>query len=214
MSYFKNISLIVLFAYFIINTAQSQNTVPQFNEGTHYSILSPTQPTSSSPDVIEVAEVFWYGCPHCFTLDPYLENWRESLSEDVNFIRIPAVWNSTLQTHARAFYAAEALGIADEIHVPIFREIHINRNFLDTNDSLVSFFSNQGIDDQEFMRTLESFSVHTKLQRADELSRRYRIASVPTIIINGKYTTDAGQAGGYDLLIDLINYLVSMERDQ
>ena len=198
---------------FFISIAESQNN-NQFEEGIHYTILSPTQPTSSSPNQIEVAEVFWYGCVHCYTLDPYLENWKENILEDVSFVRIPAVWNSTLQTHARAFYAAEALGVADQVHASIFREIHVNRNFLDSNDLLANFFSDQGIDEQNFINAIESFSVHTKLQRAEELSRRYRIASVPTIIINGKYITDASKAGGYDTLIEVINYLVSVERSQ
>ena len=184
----------------------------RFQLGTHYERLPAAQGTSSSPDLVEVAEIFWYGCPHCYTFDPYLENWREDLPEDVNFVRIPAVWNALLQIHARAFYAAEALGLSDELHTEIFREIHINRNFLDSQDALADFFVAHGVEADAFDAAFESFSVNTKMNRADELSRRYRIASVPTVIINGKYTSDAGMAGSYEELMELIDELVAMER--
>jgi len=184
----------------------------RFQLGTHYERLPAAQGTSSSPDLIEVAEIFWYGCPHCYTFDPYLENWREDLPEDVSFVRIPAVWSALLQIHARAFYAAEALGISDELHAPIFREIHINRNGLDSQGALADFFVAHGVEAGAFDAAYESFAVNTKMNRADELSRRYRIASVPTVIVNGKYTTDAGMAGNYEDLMELIDELVAMER--
>lgn len=184
----------------------------RFQLGTHYERLPAAQGTSSSPTLIEVAEIFWYGCPHCYTFDPYLENWREDLPEDVSFVRIPAVWNALLQIHARAFYAAEALGVSDELHAPIFREIHINRNGLDSQGALADFFVAHGIEAGAFDAAYESFAVNTKMNRADELSRRYRIASVPTVIVNGKYTTDAGMAGSYEELMELIDELVAMER--
>ncbi len=184
----------------------------RFQLGTHYERLPAAQGTSSSPNLIEVAEVFWYGCPHCYTFDPYLENWREDLPEDVSFVRIPAVWNALLQIHARAFYAAEALGVSDELHAPIFREIHINRNGLDSQGALADFFVANGVEAGAFDAAYESFAVNTKMNRADELTRRYRIASVPTVIVNGKYTTDAGMAGNYEDLMELIDELVAMER--
>ena len=183
----------------------------RFELGKHYQRLSPTQPTSSSPDQVEVAEIFWYGCPHCYTFDPFLESWRPDLPGHVSFIRVPAVWNPLLQMHARAFYAAEVLGKSEEMHTSFFREIHVNGNFLDSEEALASFFGQFGIDQNEFQNAYNSFAVHAKLQRADELSRRYRVASVPMVVINGKYTTSASEAGGYPTLIELIDELVAME---
>jgi len=187
-------------------------TTGRFELGTHYLRLSPTQPTSSSPDQVEVTEVFWYGCPHCFNFDPYLERWQETQPGYVNFVRVPAVWNPLLQLHARAFYTAEALGKGAEMHSDLFREIHERGNMLDTAAKLQEFFGRFGVDASTFTTTFESFAVQEKLQRADELNRRYRIQSVPTIIVNGKYTTDGGQAGSYDDLIALIDELVATER--
>jgi thiol:disulfide interchange protein DsbA len=196
----------------VLAQADTPSASGRFQLGTHYERLPAAQGTSSSPDQIEVAEVFWYGCPHCYTFDPYVENWLEDIPEDVSFVRIPAVWNATLQVHARAFYAAQALNIDEEVHAALFREIHINRNFLDSQPALASFFSSHGIEADDFNAAYESFAVNTKMNRADELARRYRIGSVPTVVINGKYTTDAGMAGSYEDLMELIDELVAMER--
>ena len=175
--------------------------------------LSPTQPTSSNPDQVEVAEVFWYGCPHCYELDPLLERWREQAPDYVNFVRVPAVWNPTLQIHARAFYTAEALGKGAEMHAEFFREIHERRNGLDTEAKLQEFFGRFDVDAAAFKTAFDSFAVQAKLQRADELNRRYRIDSVPTIIVNGKYTTDGPMAGSYEELLVLVDELVAAERE-
>ncbi len=187
-------------------------TSERFELGRHYDRLSPTQPTSSGAGQIEVCEIFWYGCPHCYTFDPYLESWKEDLAPNVSFVRVPAVWNPLVQLHARAYYTAEILGISDEIHTPIFREIHVNGNPLNSEQALQEFFEQFGVSEEEFAGAFSSFAVHTKLQRADELSRRYRISSVPTVIVNGKYSTSVSTAGDYPTLIELIDELVTSER--
>lgn len=184
----------------------------RFELGEHYERLTPAQPTSSGPDQIEVAEVFWYACPHCYTFDPYLESWKEDLPGDVSFVRIPVLWAGIHQMHARIYYTAETLNKLDEMHADIFREIHVNRNGLDNAAAIGSFFGNYGVDAATFDSTFESFAVYTKLQRADELARRYRISSVPTVIVNGKYTTSATMAGSYPVLLEVIDELIAMER--
>jgi thiol:disulfide interchange protein DsbA len=196
----------------VATDAAGSPTTGRFELGVHYLRLSPTQPTSSNPDQIEVAEVFWYGCPHCFELDPLLERWRAQQPEYVNFLRVPAVWNPTLRIHARAFYTAEALEKGAEMHAELFREIHERRNGLDTEEKLQEFFGRFGVDAAAFKSAFDSFAVQAKLQRADELNRRYRIGSVPTIIVNGKYTTDGPMAGSYQDLLLLVDELVAAER--
>jgi len=196
----------------VLAQADTTAATRQFSLGTHYERLSPTQPTSSGPDKIEVAEIFWYGCPHCFTFDPYLESWKENLPADVSFVRIPALWNEGLQLHARIYYTAEALGKLDEMHSAVFREMHVNRNMLGDPIAIRNFFADFGVDAATFDKTFESFAVHTKIQRADELARRYRVSSVPTVIVNGKYTTNATMAGSYPNLLEVIDELVAMER--
>lgn len=189
----------------------AQADVSSFELGTHYQLLTPTQPTSSGPDEVEVAEIFWYGCPHCFAFEPYLEAWRPAAADYVSFVRVPAVWNPTLLVHAQVFYTAEALGKSAEMHGAIFQEIHVGGNHLDTEQKLVEFFERFGVRADEFANAFNSFTVNAKLQRADELNRRYRISSVPSIVINGKYTTNATMAGSYERLIELIDELAARE---
>ena len=193
------------------NETGASPTSARFQLGKHYDRLSPTQPTSSTPDKVEVAEVFWYGCPHCFAFDPYLKSWVAKKPEYVSFVRIPVMWSPVAQLHARAFYTEEALGKTAEMHEALFREIHDNQNLLDTEDKLQTFFAKFGVDAARFKSTFDSFAVHAKLQRADELNRRYRIAAVPTIVVNGKYTTDLSMAGGYDEIFALIGELAASE---
>ena len=197
-----------------VTLAQSDGAITseRFELGRHFDRLSPTQPTSSGPEQIEVAEIFWYGCPHCYTFDPYLESWKGDLDPDVSFVRVPAVWNALLQLHARAYYTAEVLGITDEIHTPIFREIHVNGNPLNSEQALQGFFEQFGVSEEDFTGAFNSFAVHTRLQRADELSRRYRVSSVPMVIVNGKYSASAQSAGDYPTLMELIDELVVSER--
>jgi thiol:disulfide interchange protein DsbA len=182
--------------------------------GQHYARLSPAQPTSSGPDQVEVAEFFMYSCIHCYNFEPYVVQWLQNKASYVNFIRVPTVWNAAVRMHAQAFYAAEALGKSEEMHTPFFREMHVNGNFLQSPAAIASFFEQFGVSGDDATSTMESFAVHTKVQRADELSRRYRVESTPTVVVNGKYRTNASMAGGYDQLIELINALAASEQTQ
>lgn len=190
----------------------------RFTEGKHYNRLLPAQPTITGGDKIEVAEIFWYGCGHCMTFDPIIEGWSEDLPADVIFVRIPAVWNRTLQTHARAFYAAQVLarnGILKDpegLHQAFFTEYHANGNTLATEGRLKEFFARFGVDEESFEKAWNSFEVDQMLRRAADLNRRYEITGVPAIVVNGKYRTGGQEAGGYDTLLEVIDELVASER--
>ena len=191
-------------------------TTDRFQLGRNYLRLSPTQPTSSNPDQVEVCEVFWYGCPHCRAFDPLLERWRAAQPEYVSFVRVPAVWNPLLELHARAFYTAEALGKGEEMHAEFFAEYHDRRNMLDTVPKIEAFFARFGVEPETFKSTWDSFGVRLKLQRADELNRRYRIGSVPTMIVNGKYTTGGDDTIGvasHEERLELVDELVAAEHE-
>ena len=185
-----------------------------YQVGVHYQTLSPTQPTSSSPDQVEVAEFFMYSCVHCYNFEPFVEQWLTTKPDYVNFVRVPTVWNPLVRLHGQAFYTAEALGKGEEMHAPFFREMHVTGNYLETEAALAQFFARFGVDEQTFKSTFGSFAVHTKVQRADELTRRYRITGTPTVVVNGKYVTSASMAGGYEQLMDLIDRLAASERPQ
>ncbi len=192
--------------------AGTNPTSARFKEGANYTKLVPAQPTSVGPGKVEVVEVFWYGCGHCYALDPALESWQaKGKPANVEFVRVPAMWNDTLRIHARLFYTAEMLGKLDELHTPIFREIHTKGNGLNTVEKITAFFREHGVSTDEFQKAFSSFAVENKLQRADVLNRRYRIDSVPAIIVNGKYKTDVGMAGGEPQLLQLIGEFAASE---
>jgi protein dithiol oxidoreductase (disulfide-forming) len=188
-------------------------TSARFREGAHYQKIVPAQPTSAAPGKVEALEVFWYGCGHCYTLEPAIESWRNRAKPPyVELVRVPAMWNDVTRMHARLFYTAELLGKLDEVHTPAFRELHVNGNQLNTIDKIADFFQQHGVSKEEFTKAFSSFAVENKLQRADFLNRRYRIESVPTFVVNGKYKTDVGDAGGEAQLFQLMNELAASEQ--
>jgi thiol:disulfide interchange protein DsbA len=194
------------------DAAEAALVAAGYKNGVHYLRLSPTQPTSSSPDQVEVAEFFAYSCIHCYNLEPYLAQWLTAKPDYINFIRVPVVWNDLVRLHGQAFYAAAALGKGEEIHTPFFREVHVNGNLLDNERALVEFFARFNVDEAALKTALGSFSVHTNVQRADELTRRYRVDGTPTVVVNGKYVTGASRAGGHEQLVKLVETLAASER--
>ena len=198
----------------VIQLAQAP-TAPangRFREGRHYQRLSPAQPTSSGPDVIEVAEIFWYGCPHCYEFEPFVQDWKGRAPEGVSVVSIPATWNPLLQLHARAFYTAEYLDVMDDVHMAFFREYHERRNPLDSEARIRDFFARQGVAAADFDRGWSSFAVQSRLQRAEQLARRYRVTGVPMLVVNGKYTIDGRSAGGLRQMLDVAEELIALEK--
>ncbi len=182
----------------------------EFKEGEHYKTLTPAQPTSVARGKVEVVEVFWYACGHCYALEPKLESWETNdKPANVELVRVPAMWNDLLKTHARVFYTAELLGRLPALNTEIYREINVRGNRLDTQAKIEAFFTSKGVSKQDFQKTFSSFAVETKLARAADLNKRYRITSTPTFVVNGRYVTDVSMAGSETALFDLMNDLAS-----
>jgi thiol:disulfide interchange protein DsbA len=182
-----------------------------YQVNTHYVKLTTAQGTSSPPDVVEVAEVFWYGCPHCFNFDPIVNNWAKNLPNGVDFIRIPVIWNPTNAMHARLFYTLEALGKLDDVHGAVFSEMHVNDNMLTSEAEILAFVGKQGISTDDFKKTFRSFAVESKLKRAKNLTERYRIRSVPLLVINGTYLTTGDGIKNFDDMLAVADELIGRE---
>ena len=181
-------------------------------EGVNYKLLKPPVPTNVAPGKVEVVEVFWYACGHCYLLEPKIEAWeRKGKPANVQVVRMPAVWNELLKTHARLFYTIEVLG-KPELNAEAFREINVRGNRLDTPEKIEAFFTSRGVSKADFQKTYSGFAVESKLARAVDLNKRYRIASTPTVIVNGRYVTDVSMAGGEEQLFELINTLAAREK--
>jgi len=189
----------------------------QFKEGQNYKRLVPTQPTVGGADKIEVAEFFYYLCPHCFSFEPMIGGWAEKKPADVRFVQVPAMWNPALVLHARMYYTKEILArngvIADgaAFHDAIYQEIHRRNNRLSSEGAIQKLFTRSSVSAEDFSRAWNSFEVDQKLRVAQDLARRYSIASTPTIVVNGKYVTGAAEAGSYPKLLDVIDELIARE---
>jgi protein dithiol oxidoreductase (disulfide-forming) len=177
---------------------------------TGYEAVSPPQPTANSAK-IEVIEFFWYGCPHCYSFEPTLTTWLKAKPENVDFIRIPAIFNEQWGKHAKAYFTAEALGVIDKIHADFFDAIQEKKQELETEDQLAKFFAAHGVKEADFRETYNSFMIDAKMRQAPALAAKYGITGVPAIIVNGKYKTNGTLAGSQEKMIDVMNALIKKE---
>ncbi len=183
----------------------------QYEEGVHYERIVPAQPTSTV-NKVEVLEIFWYGCPHCFRFEPYVERWLRKKPDNAQFVRMPGVFRPSWENHARAYYTAKLLGVFEKVHKPLFNAIHLQKRKMNTEEALAEFFSKHaGIDKAEFIKTFHSFAVETRLRRAKTMVARYGIDGVPAVIVNGKYRVSASTAGSNSEMLKVINFLVEKE---
>ncbi len=182
-----------------------------WEEGVHYQKLPAPQPTDSEGR-IEVRELFWYACPHCYHLEPLLDEWLKKKPDDVAFVRMPAVLGPNWALLARAYYTAELLGVLDKVHGKIFERIHKDRKRIRTADDVKAIFVAQGVDAKEFDNAFSSFAVVTRTNRSRRVRDMYGISGVPTLIVNGKYRTNATMAGGNPQMLEVVDYLVEQER--
>jgi thiol:disulfide interchange protein DsbA len=199
--------------------AEGQLPGGKWTANTNYKVVSPSQPTNVGPGKIEVIEFFWYGCPHCFALDPAIASWLKNKPPYIEFARVPVTWGEVHRAHARLFYTLKGLGKVDELHDKVFTEIHVNHqplyapgDPLQTQREQLQFAKDNGISEADFTKAYTDFNVQTALARADDLVRRYRIDAVPTFVIAGKYETDLQMAGGEANLFQMINDLAASEK--
>ncbi len=181
-----------------------------YKEKIHYEMVTPPQPTSVEGKV-EVVEMFWYGCPHCNKLEPYVERWLKKIPKNAQFVRMPAIFRPGWEIGARAYYTAEILGVVDKIHPAMFEAIHGQKRRMDTEAELMELFKQHGVSNKDFNRAFRSFAVEAKIRRSKDMSQRYGIKGVPAIIVNGKYRSSGHLAGGNANLFKVVDYLIEKE---
>ena len=179
--------------------------------GANYSELKPPQ-GAESPGKVEVIEFFWYGCPHCYSLEPALETWSKKLPPDVAFVRVPAVLSQAWAAHAQAYYAFESMGMLDKLHRPFFDAIHRDHLKVENQAAMEQWLSKQGVDPKKFSDTARSFGVATKVKRAAQLSASYRLDGVPLLAVQGRYTVSAEQGGSQQGMLKVVDYLIDVSR--
>ena len=206
-SIFAPLALLVSAAMLPATMAQGAGINPDGK----YELITPPQPTDT-PDKIEVLEVFWYGCPHCFTFLPNMEQYKAGKPDYVAVRHMPAIFRDSWVAHARAFYTAELLGVEDQIRRPLFEAIHLHKQALDSKEELRKFFEKYGVSNDDFNKTYDSFAVQTLLRKSQVMQQRYGVRGTPTVIVNGKYRVSGSLAGSRENVIKVIEALVERER--
>lgn len=198
---------LVLFAllFFFTGTINAES----FEEGIHFKRIDQSETLAS--DKVEVLEFFMYGCPHCYSFEPYLNKWEKAKPEDVEFVRVPATFNALSTLHARAYYALQMLDAEEKIHPKFFSEIHNNKNIMRSVDELAVFVQKYGVDRSEFIDAMNSFAVEGNIRKATKLVKEHEINGVPAVTVNGKYLISASMAGSYDNMVKIIDYLIQKE---
>ena len=178
-----------------------------FVAGTDYKVLD-NPGKVEVPGKIEVREFFWYGCPHCFILEPHMQTWLKKMPKDVNFVRTPAAMNPVWEQNARGYYVSEALGVRKRSHLPLFHAIHEGNQQIFDQASQAKFFVKYGIPEAKFNSMYNSFAITSKVAQAKKLAQQYQLSGVPAVVVNGKYVVQGQDAK----VTDVVSYLVEKER--
>jgi thiol:disulfide interchange protein DsbA len=211
-----NYLLVVLFAssFFLTHFAYAATKSASDPYAGKYELVTPPQPTTT-PDKVEIVELFWYRCPHCYSFEKFLRktSWLQKKPDYAEFTHMPAVFDQDKWIPlAKAYYVAESLGVLDKVHLPIFAAIHDRRRNMNSEPALQKLFNEYaGISQEDFTKTYNSFAIATKISRAKEMTTRYGITGVPVVIVNGKYRLNSEKTDGYENMMLIIDYLVEKE---
>ncbi|PHS75112.1 MAG: disulfide bond formation protein DsbA [Porticoccus sp.] len=203
-------TLIVSVAMMVFAVSSAQAEDP-YKAGVHYEVLAEAVATSN-PAKIEVAEVFWYGCSHCYTFEPVLNTWTQALPDDVEFVRVPAIWHPTMRLHAKAYFTAKAMKVLDQIHEPVFEAMNLKKAKLKTEDEIADLFEANGIDRARFTKVFNSAGIDMAVDLAAKKQERYSTQGTPEMVVNGKYRISGRDNGGNEGMLKVASYLIQQER--
>lgn len=184
-----------------------------------YTLIEPALPPldGSDPKKVEVIEFFYYGCPHCYSLQPALKAWLKTAAKDVEFRRMPTIFRESWVPLTRTFYALEAIGALDKFHDEVFNTVHQQNVNLGDRKLLLDWAGRRGIDVNKLGAAYDSFAVQTKTQRSLQITRAYNITGTPTMVVGGRYLTGPsmtvkGDRIDYQRFGEVLNELVAMAR--
>ena len=212
-------SLGCLAALLVLLAAGSSAAQPVI--GRDYQLINPPRPTDSGKK-IEVLEFFWYGCIHCYHLEPPLKAWLKRKPADVDFRAVPAVFDSSWLSLTRTFYALEAMNIIASHHDEIFNAIHRDgkRALVTDPRAMADWLGGRGVDKQKFIDTYNSFAVNGRAQRAADITNRYNVSGTPALVVNGKYLTgpsmmlNPDNSINYERFFQVIDQLIAQARKE
>jgi protein dithiol oxidoreductase (disulfide-forming) len=191
----------------MLATAASAQTVP----GSRFTRLDPPQPVQSGPR-IEVLEFFYYGCPVCYELQPYMTRWLAQVSADISLRRIPVLSSSAWEPLAKLHYCLEALGESDRLHWPVYDNFHFDGVRLDDEAVMFDWVAHNGIDRDRFTALYRSPQIGARLEEARRLTKAYGVRSVPAVVVDGKYLSSVTMTGSPRQLVQALDDLVRRAR--
>jgi thiol:disulfide interchange protein DsbA len=191
--------------------ACAQDAPATYVEGQHYITLSSPVRTADK-NKVEVTELFWYGCGHCFKFEPLAQQWESKAPEYVSFVQSPAMWNGLMELHARAFYAAKALNVFDKVHQPLFNKMNLERDMLKSPEAIFPIFAAAGVNREDFDKAFNSFSVSSQVKQANARARGYKITGTPSMVVDGRYRVSTREAGGHVQMLKIVDFLVEKVR--
>jgi thiol:disulfide interchange protein DsbA len=190
-------------------SAQAQDGAPV--EGKQFARVDPPVPPMT-PGKIEVLEFFSYACPHCNAFEPTVEAWAKKVPADVAFMRVPVPFLMNSENFMRTYYSLETLNQVATMQRKVFAAIHVDRQFLEKPADIAALMTKNGIDGTKFLDVFNSFSVATSVARAKRTAAAYKIDSVPTVTVQGRYATSPSQSGGGDQTMAVVEYLIQRAR--
>jgi thiol:disulfide interchange protein DsbA len=183
----------------------------QYVAGTDYDLITPAQRTRDA-NKIEVVEFFAYSCGHCYNFEPLIAQWKSGLADDVDFQPSPAVWNAAMEPHAKAFYAAQALGVLDKMHGALFAAMHVDRKRLASDGEIRQLFVVNGVSAADFDKAYNSFGVSSQVRQAVARAKSARITGTPEMTVAGKYRVSTRKAGSQANMLKIADFLIAKER--
>lgn len=196
--------------------ACAQEEAATFKEGEHYTVIS-GQPEPAKTGDIDVTELFWYGCGHCYNFEPLIQKWKQTLPDDVDFTASPAIWRDAMATHAKLFYTAKSLNQLDKLHPVFFEALHKAPNptqALQSAGEIAALVSKHGVDGEVFVKTMDSFAVNSQVQQAVARQKSYQISGTPEMVVGGYYLVSSSKAGGHAEMLQVVDFLVDKIRTE
>lgn len=211
MRKFVPIAIAILFAG-VGQLAISLPASAQAVAGKDYQVVIPAQPTESKGKV-EVLEFFSYGCPHCHELEPQLDKWVKAQGKDVEVRRVPITFGRDVWLAlAKMYYTLEALGELDRLHGPVFDALHNQRVPLNVEAAQFEWIASKGIDAKKYQELYKSFTVQSKVARAQQIAAGYKITGVPTMAVGGRFMTSGSLAGSHEAMLRVVDQLIVTAR--
>ena len=194
---------------YLTSLVLTETSVEEFVEGEHYTLIE--NPRRVRGDKVEVMEFFSYGCIHCYNFDEEVNAWADSRADTVRFVQTPAVANELWRNYGRAFYTMETLGLLEENHTLMFRQVHDARRNLQTPEDFAEVLATGNVSQTQFVSIFTAPTTDQQLARADQLARRFRVSTVPSIVVQGKYLIRVTGSIGFSRMLDVADYLIEKE---